>query len=301
MYLGSDALALAPLHRPRLLSGGRRLGRADPQRRRRSSTATGRRVDARRCIKSAAGALWSTRAIIATSWRRRSTSSRTSSATRSRLSRLRRAERRRLPGELPFDLAQLDRLTIVACGTAYLCRAGRANTGSSSWRACRSKSTSRPSSATARRRCAPKALAIFVSQSGETADTLAALRYCQGARAATLSRSSTCRAHDRARERRRAADPGRAGDRRRLDQGLHLPARGARAARHRGRRAHAASSSRRGREASSSRADRGAAPDRRSAQASRTRSRRSRARSPRRATCSISAAAPAIRSRWKAR
>ena len=42
---------------------------------------------------------------------------------------------------------------------------------------CRSRSRSPPSSATASRRSTPRTLGIFVSQSGETADTLAALRY----------------------------------------------------------------------------------------------------------------------------
>ena len=55
-------------------------------------------------------------------------------------------------------------------------------------RAFPSRSTSRPSSATASRRCAKGGLALFVSQSGETADTLATLRYCksQGQRIASI-------------------------------------------------------------------------------------------------------------------
>ncbi len=43
--------------------------------------------------------------------------------------------------------------------------------------ACRPMPTSPASSATARRRCRPGGLGLLVSQSGETADTLAALRY----------------------------------------------------------------------------------------------------------------------------
>ena len=69
-------------------------------------------------------------------------------------------------------------------------------------------------------------LTIFVSQSGETADTLASLRYAK----------DNGRAHDRRRQRADVhaspaladvvrADARRARDRRRLDQGLHLPAR----------------------------------------------------------------------------
>ena len=53
----------------------------------------------------------------------------------------------------------------------------------------------------------------------------AALR--QGAGRARPSPSSMSPTSSIARCRRRRADPGRAGDRRRLDQGLHLPARGA--------------------------------------------------------------------------
>ena len=54
------------------------------------------------------------------------------------------------------------------------------STGSRASPACRSRSRSPPSSATASRRSAPGTLGIFVSQSGETADTLAALRYVRG-------------------------------------------------------------------------------------------------------------------------
>ena len=58
-------------------------------------------------------------------------------------------------------------------------RHGRADTGSSGLRGCRSRSISPPSSATATCRSIPATLAIFVSQSGETADTLASLRYAR--------------------------------------------------------------------------------------------------------------------------
>ena len=51
-----------------------------------------------------------------------------------------------------------------------------------------SRSTLPPSSATASRRCAKGGLALFITQSGETADTLATLRYCksQGQRIASI-------------------------------------------------------------------------------------------------------------------
>ena len=104
------------------------------------------------------------------------------------------------------------------------------STGSRASPACRSRSRSPPSSATASRRSAPGTLGIFVSQSGETADTLAALRYVQGAgRPHRLGRQRRDLDH-RPRERRGAADPRRPRDRRRLDQGLHLPAHRARGA-----------------------------------------------------------------------
>ena len=68
-------------------------------------------------------------------------------------------------------------------------------------------------------------LTIFISQSGETADTLASLRYAKEQGSKTLAivnvpTSSIAQARRRAR-----ADARRPGDRRRLDQGVHLPAR----------------------------------------------------------------------------
>ena len=44
-----------------------------------------------------------------------------------------------------------------------------------------------PNSATARRRCREDGLALFISQSGETADTLAGLRYARAQKQAILS------------------------------------------------------------------------------------------------------------------
>ena len=58
-------------------------------------------------------------------------------------------------------------------------RAWSASTGSSAMRAFPSRSTSPPSSATASRRWPKGGLALFITQSGETADTLATLRYCK--------------------------------------------------------------------------------------------------------------------------
>ena len=68
-------------------------------------------------------------------------------------------------------------------------------------------------------------LALFISQSGETADTLAALRYCQERGPEDRGRRQRAGKLTIAREADvRAADPCGAGDRRRLDQGVHLPA-----------------------------------------------------------------------------
>ena len=146
----------------------------------------------------------------------------------------------------------------------------------------------------------PGGLAIFVSQSGETADTLATLALRQGAEAAHPLDRERADLDDRARKRRGDADARRARDRRRLDQGVHLPALGARLPRDRGRPG--ARRAVRGRRAQAgARADRGAAPDGRGARSSSRRSSSSRATSRRAATCSISAAARPIRSRSKAR
>ena len=79
--------------------------------------------------------------------------------------------------------------------------------------------------------------ALFISQSGETADTLATLRYCRG-------RASVSASIVNVRNPRSPANPTaccrrsrRSGDRRRLHQGLHLPAADARLPRHRRRQA----------------------------------------------------------------
>ncbi|MBC8036521.1 MAG: glutamine--fructose-6-phosphate transaminase (isomerizing), partial [Rhizobiales bacterium] len=84
----------------------------------------------------------------------------------------------RLPEKLPFDFKTLDRITIVACGTA--CYAGLA---AKYWFEKVARLPTEVDFASEfRYREAPlpkNGLAIVVSQSGETADTLAALRYCK--------------------------------------------------------------------------------------------------------------------------
>ncbi len=76
-----------------------------------------------------------------------------------------------------------------------------------------------------------RALRFFISQSGETADTLASLRYCRKAEHSDRRHRQRPRVDHLARSPMCPADAGRAGDRRRLDQGVHLPALRARRAR----------------------------------------------------------------------
>ncbi|WP_299986827.1 glutamine--fructose-6-phosphate transaminase (isomerizing) [uncultured Ruegeria sp.] len=83
-----------------------------------------------------------------------------------------------LPGE-DLDFTKLDRLTMVACGTAfYACLTAKY------WFEQLAKMPVEVDIASEFRYREPpisdRTMALFVSQSGETADTLAALRYCEG-------------------------------------------------------------------------------------------------------------------------
>jgi glutamine---fructose-6-phosphate transaminase (isomerizing) len=84
----------------------------------------------------------------------------------------------RVPEKLPFDFTKLDRITIAACGTAFY-----AGLAAKYWfEKVARLPTEVDFSSEFRYREAPLAkngLAIVISQSGETADTLAALRYCK--------------------------------------------------------------------------------------------------------------------------
>ncbi|HUR43178.1 MAG TPA: glutamine--fructose-6-phosphate transaminase (isomerizing), partial [Aestuariivirga sp.] len=84
----------------------------------------------------------------------------------------------RLPEKLPFDFRTLERITITACGTASY-----AGLTAKYWFEKVARLPTEVDVASEfRYREAPlpkNGLAIVVSQSGETADTLAALRYCQ--------------------------------------------------------------------------------------------------------------------------
>jgi glucosamine--fructose-6-phosphate aminotransferase (isomerizing) len=81
--------------------------------------------------------------------------------------------------ETDLDFTKLDRLTMVACGTAfYACLTAKY------WFEQLAKMPVEVDIASEFRYREPpitdRTLALFVSQSGETADTLAALRYCEG-------------------------------------------------------------------------------------------------------------------------
>ena len=92
----------------------------------------------------------------------------------------------RLPEKLPFDFKSLERLTITACGTAayagltakyWFERYARLHTEVDVASEFRYREAPLPKNG----------LAIVVSQSGETADTLAALRYCKAQGQHTLA------------------------------------------------------------------------------------------------------------------
>ncbi|WP_395662992.1 glutamine--fructose-6-phosphate transaminase (isomerizing), partial [Aestuariivirga sp.] len=92
----------------------------------------------------------------------------------------------RVPEKLPFDFATLDRITITACGTASY-----AGLTAKYWfeRVARLPvEVDIASEFRYREAPLPKnGLAIVISQSGETADTLAALRYCKAQGQHTLA------------------------------------------------------------------------------------------------------------------
>ena len=96
------------------------------------------------------------------------------------------AERVRLPVDLPFDFAKINRLSISACGTAYY-----AGLVAKYWFERFAKLPVEIDIASEfRYRGAPLVpgdLAIFISQSGETADTLATLRYAREQKQHVLS------------------------------------------------------------------------------------------------------------------
>jgi glutamine---fructose-6-phosphate transaminase (isomerizing) len=96
------------------------------------------------------------------------------------------AERVALPFALPFDFTKLNRISIAACGTAYY-----AGLVARYWFEQFAKVPVEVDIASEFRYrdvpLAPGNLAIFVSQSGETADTLASLRYARAQKQHVLS------------------------------------------------------------------------------------------------------------------
>ena len=146
----------------------------------------------------------------------------------------------------------------------------------------------------------PETLAVVITQSGETADTLAALREAKAKGARSMAICNVVGSDGDARDRRHRLHARRARDRRGVDQGVHVAAR--RAAHP---RALPGAGARHDRREGKPRAHRGAgaaaAADRGSAQDAKGRSRRSPSAATSAATSSISGAASSTRSRSKAR
>jgi len=84
-----------------------------------------------------------------------------------------------VPDDLPFDFAKLTKITIASCGSSYL-----AASVAKYWFERYARLPVEVDIASEFRYREPPmpkgGLALFISQSGETADTLAALRYCAG-------------------------------------------------------------------------------------------------------------------------
>ncbi len=138
------------------------------------------------------------------------------------------------PFAFPADPARISRVSIVACGTAYM-----AGLVGKYWIERFARLPVEVDVASEYRYREPPVekdgLTIFISQSGETADTLASLRYAKEQGSKTLAivnvaTSSIARLSDA-----RAPTLAGPGDRRRLDKSLHLPARGRRLSRDRAR------------------------------------------------------------------
>jgi glucosamine--fructose-6-phosphate aminotransferase (isomerizing) len=134
--------------------------------------------------------------------------------------------------DMDFSFADVPRITIVACGTSYY-----AGMVAKYWFEQFARVPVELDIASEFRYrqpvLEPGGMALFISQSGETADTLAALRHAraEGQKIAVVVNVPTS---SMAARRTSCFPPMRARGRRRLDQGLHLPARGACRARHQG-------------------------------------------------------------------
>ena len=128
--------------------------------------------------------------------------------------------------DLPFDFATLPRITISACGSAFY--AGLV--GRWWFEAIARIPTDGDVASEFRYRTPPMpqgGLGMLVSQSGETADTLAALRYMREQGQHVLSIVNVPESSMARESGRGAGDGRRAGDRRRQHQGVHRAALGA--------------------------------------------------------------------------
>ena len=208
-------------------------------------------------------------------------------------------ERVVLPVKLPFDFKDIQRISITACGTASY-----AGYVAKYWFERLARVPVEVDVASEfRYREAPLRkgdLAIFISQSGETADTLAALRYAKAQGVHTLSvvnvpTSTIARESETVLQTLAGPEIGVASTKAFTCQLMVLAALAVAAGKARGELSDEDESQAGARPGRNSAADGGGA-DHRS-----RRSKSWRATSPNPRTCSISAAAPAIRWRWKAR
>ena len=217
--------AVDPAHR---LSRRGRLGGRPARPRSRFSTATTSRSSAR-SSNSARPRRRSRRAITATTCRRRFSSSRSWLPRLSKATSARSRARSRCRSPRPISESSTA-LTIVACGTSYY-----AGLVAKYWveQFARVPVDIDVASEFRYREpvLEPGGLALFIQPVGR--DRRHARRAAPRARRGAAHRGRRQRPDqlDGARGRPAAADPRRAGDRRRLDQGVHLPAGGARRAR----------------------------------------------------------------------
>ncbi len=123
-------------------------------------------------------------------------------------------------------LPTVDSVLILACGTSYYSSLVAEAVDRDRWRRFRARSRSRANTATATACPNTKALVVVVSQSGETADTLAALKHAKAlGTGETLAICNVRDELDGAPDRAGVPDARRHGDRRRVDQGVHDAAR----------------------------------------------------------------------------
>ena len=192
MYLGSDAIALAPFTDTISLSRGRRLGRAHA-----------RAVSTIRDAQGQQGRARGAQIVGVGVSGRQGQPSPLHGEGNSRAAGSRRPHARALSRHGGRAACACRRSCRSTSARSSACRSPPAappitpgwspNTGSSALRACRSRSMSRPSSAIARRRCEPGGLAHLRLAIGRDRRHAGDAALCQGAQAARAGRSSTCR------------------------------------------------------------------------------------------------------------